>query len=228
MTIDPNARRAAAWGILLPAAVIMMLTMGTRQVSGLFVSPINTATGLGIVAVSFALAIGQFVWGLAQPIFGAAADRYGPVAIIVVGGILLAAGTALTPFMTTDWGLILSLGIMVAAGAGAGSFSILIGATAQRLPPERRSFAAGFINAGGSFGQFIFAPITERLIALAGWVNAMFVLAALSLMTLPLALKLRNRRQDTAPPGTGAGRRHARRSIGRRIERDCAHRLRRP
>ncbi|HZH07625.1 MAG TPA: MFS transporter [Lautropia sp.] len=205
MTVDQNARRVAVWGILLPAAAIMMLTMGTRQVSGLFVSPINTATGVGIIAVSFALAVGQFVWGVAQPVFGAAADRYGPVPIVIAGGLLLAAGTALTPLMTTDWGLIFSLGIMVAAGAGAGSFSILIGATAQRLPPERRSFGAGFINAGGSFGQFIFAPITERLIALAGWVNAMFVLAALSLLTLPLALKLRARKKgnDTGTATSG-------------------------
>ena len=78
MTVDQAAKRAAVWGILLPAAAIMMLTMGARQVSGLFVSPINTATGLGIVSISFALAIGQFVWGATQPIFGAAADRYGP------------------------------------------------------------------------------------------------------------------------------------------------------
>ena len=110
MTIDQNARRAAVWGMLLPAAAILMLTMGTRQVSGLFVSPINTATGLGIVSISFALAIGQFVWGVAQPVFGAAADRCGPVPIIILGGLLLALGTAITPFMTTDWGLIFSLG----------------------------------------------------------------------------------------------------------------------
>jgi MFS family permease len=199
VTIDQAAKRAAIWGVLLPAAAIMMLTMGTRQVSGLFVSPINTATGLGIVSISFALAIGQFVWGAAQPVFGAAADRYGPVPVIVFGGLLLAIGTAITPYMTSDWGLIFSMGILVAAGAGAGSFSILIGAAAQRLPPEKRSFGAGFVNAGGSFGQFVFAPVTERLIALAGWVNAMFVLAALSLLTLPLALKLRTRR---APPVT--------------------------
>ena len=199
MTVDQAAQRAAVWGILLPAAAIMMLTMGTRQVSGLFVSPINTATGLGIVSISFALAIGQFVWGAAQPLFGAAADRFGPVPVIVLGGLLLAFGTAITPFMESDWGLIFSMGILVAAGAGAGSFSILIGATAQRLPPERRSFGAGFVNAGGSFGQFLFAPITERLIALAGWVNAMFVLAAISLLTLPLALKLRARKRGAGP-----------------------------
>ncbi len=201
MTIDQAAKRAALWGVLVPAAAIMMLTMGTRQVSGLFVSPINTATGLGIVSISFALAIGQFVWGAAQPVFGAAADRYGPVPVIVAGGLMLAIGTAITPYMTSDWGLIFSMGILVAAGAGAGSFSILISAAAQRLPPERRSFGAGFVNAGGSFGQFVFAPVTERLIALAGWVNAMFVLAALSLLTLPLALKLRTRRAPSAASG---------------------------
>jgi len=201
VTIDQAAKRAAIWGVLLPAAAIMMLTMGTRQVSGLFVSPINTATGLGIVSISFALAIGQFVWGAAQPIFGAAADRYGPVPVIVAGGLMLAFGTAITPYMTSNWGLIFSMGILVAAGAGAGSFSILIGAAAQRLPPEKRSFGAGFVNAGGSFGQFVFAPVTERLIALAGWVNAMFVLAALSLLTLPLALKLRTRRANAVTSG---------------------------
>ncbi len=191
MTIDPRAGRIAIWGVLFPAAAIMMLTMGVRQVTGLFVSPINTATGLGIVSISFALAVGQFVWGAAQPLFGAAADRYGPVPIIVAGGLLLALGTAITPFMTTEWGLILSMGIMVAAGAGAGSFSILIAAAARGLPPERRSFGAGVVNAGGSFGQFVFAPVTERLIVLAGWVNAMLTLAVLMLATLPLAAMLR-------------------------------------
>src|SRR5690606_29230906 len=183
----------------------MMLTMGSRQVSGLFASPINTATGLGIVSISFALAVGQFVWGAAQPVFGAAADRFGPVPIIVAGGLLLAIGTAITPFMTSEWGLVLSMGIMVAAGAGAGSFSILIAAAARGLPPERRSFGAGVVNAGGSFGQFVFAPVTERLIALAGWVNAMFAAAARPPVARPLALVLRRGggAAASAPPPAG-------------------------
>ena len=57
------------------AAAILTITMGTRQSMGLFVSPLNSATGLGIVAISFAMAVGQFVWGASQPIFGAVADR---------------------------------------------------------------------------------------------------------------------------------------------------------
>lgn len=204
MNTNRSAASAAMWGLLLPAAAILMITMGSRQVSGLFVSPLNTATGVGVVGISFAFAVGQFVWGAAQPVFGALADRHGPVPVMIAGGVLLAFGTAITPSMSSQWGLVLSMGLLMAAGAGAGSFSILIGASASRLPPERRSFASGFINAGGSLGQFVFAPLTERLIALAGWVNAMYTLALVTLLTIPLALRLRDRRPAAAARTAGA------------------------
>jgi predicted MFS family arabinose efflux permease len=104
---------------------------------------------------------------------------------------MLAAGTALTPFMHTQGGLMLAMGVLSAAGAGAGSFSILIGAASQRLPAERRAFASGFINAGGSFGQFVFAPAVQAIISSAGWVVAMLSIAASALFTIPLAWQLR-------------------------------------
>lgn len=182
-----------AWHLILAAAAILMITMGARQTSGLFVSPINTSTQLGIVSISFALAVAQFVWGAAQALFGAIADKYGPLPVLIGGGVLLALGMALTPFMDSHWGLVLSWGVLGAAGAGAGSFSVLLGATAQRLPQQQRAFAAGFINAGGSFGQFVFAPLMQAIIASAGWVMAMFTMAATALLTIPLAWPLRKR-----------------------------------
>ncbi len=181
------------WMLLISAAMILAVTMGLRNALGLFVSPLNTSTGLGIVTVSFALAVGQFVWGAAQPIFGALADRAGSFRIITLGAVLLALGLATTPFMHTSLGLILFLGVVSAAGAGGGSFSILIGAAAQRLPAERRAFASGFINAGGSFGQFVFAPLAQALISAFGWITALLTLAAAALTTIPLALPLRDR-----------------------------------
>ena len=54
--------RRAYWILVLCASAILMITMGVRQSPGLFVSPLNTATGLGIVTISFALAVGQFVF----------------------------------------------------------------------------------------------------------------------------------------------------------------------
>ena len=188
----------ATWMLILAASTILMITMGARLTTGLFLSPINTSTGLGVASISFAMAVAQLMWGASQPVFGAIADKYGAARVIVIGGIMLAAGTAATPFVDSEWGLLLTMGILSAAGAGAGSFSILIGATAQRLPAERRAFASGFINAGGSFGQFVFAPLMGAIIAGAGWVMAMLTMAAATLLTIPLALGMRSKK--TAAP----------------------------
>ena len=67
----------SAWVVTLAAAAILMVTMGARQSLGLFVSPLNSSTGLGITTISFALAVGQLMWGAIQPLAGAVADRYG-------------------------------------------------------------------------------------------------------------------------------------------------------
>ncbi|MEQ6438247.1 MFS transporter [Comamonas sp. w2-DMI] len=179
------------WPLVLVAAAILMVTMGIRQSMGLFLSPLNTHTGLGIASISFAMAIAQLVWGAAQPLFGAAADRWGPGRVIVIGAVMLAAGSALTTQVSSQWGLIFTVGLLSAAGAGAGSFSILIGATAQRIPAERRSFAGGVINAGASMGQFIFAPLNQAVMSAFGWMSAMWTMAVLALSTAPMAWWLR-------------------------------------
>lgn len=181
----------------LAAAGILMITMGTRQSLGLFISPLDATTGLGIATISFALAIGQFSWGAIQPVAGAVADRYGPRAVLIGGILLLAVGSALTPFVTSGFGVTVTLGLLAAIGSGAGSFSVLIGAAAQRLPIEARGSASGVINAGGSFGQFIVAPIMQKLIQSVGWMGAMWAMAVMALAALPLVGKLTQGTHET-------------------------------
>jgi len=177
-------------GVTLLCGTIMMITMGSRQTLGLFLGPLNTSTGLGIATISLAMAIGQFVWGAVQPISGALADRYGPRPVLIGGLLILAAGSALTPLMDTGFGLMISIGLMAAMGSGSCSFSVLIGVASQRIPAQTRGSVSGFINAGGSLGQFVFAPITQRLIQALGWMGAMWSLALITLMAIPLANKL--------------------------------------
>src|SRR5258708_26161445 len=104
------------WLIVLLAAALLMVTMGARQSQGLFLSPLNTSTGLGIATISLAMAIGQFVWGAVQPIAGAIADRYGPGRVLVGGILLLALGSAITPFLTPSSDLIFSLVMLFSWG----------------------------------------------------------------------------------------------------------------
>jgi predicted MFS family arabinose efflux permease len=183
--------------------------MGSRQSMGLFLSPINTDTGLGVVTLSFALAVGQFVWGAVQPITGAIADRYGPGRVLAGGIVLLAAGTALTPFMTSAFGMTVALGVLVAAGAGACSFSVLIGAVSQYVPASSRGTASGVINAGSSLGQFVFAPVAQALIAAVGWMGALWSLAAITLASLPITRLMRRAPQPGVAASTGSGLRQA-------------------
>lgn len=185
-----NYSKNSVWALIIISAIIFAITMGVRQSLGLFIAPINSSLGLDIVSISFALAVGQFMWGLAQPIFGAIADKKGSLGVLIIGALMMCIGLVLTPFVKTDWGLVLTLGILSAAGAGAGSFSILIGATAKQMPVEKRAFAGGFINAGGSFGQFVFAPLAQSIINGFGWMYAMFTMAITTLFTIPLAYLL--------------------------------------
>ena len=185
-----SLRRPDVLIVTLAAAGILMITMGIRQSFGLFVSPLNTSTGMGIATISFALAIGQFTWGAIQPVAGAMADRFGPRLVLIAGLVIMALGCAMTTFVQGGFGLVVSLGLLSSTGAGAGSFSVLIGTAAQRLPAESRGAASGVINAGGSFGQFVFAPILQKLIQSMGWMGAMWSMALVTLAALPLVSRL--------------------------------------
>ncbi len=196
-TAGHNERRL--WLIVLAAAAVLMITMGMRMSLGLFVQPMVRDTALSITAISFAMAVTQLMWGVSQPITGALADRYGAWPVLWTGTLLLALGCVLVPLLPGTWGLTLTMGVMIAFGAGAGSFSILMSQVANKLPLRMRGTASGVVNAGGSFGQFVFAPLTQGLILLplTGWRGAWYVLAAISLMVLPIARWLT--RGDTKP-----------------------------
>ena len=206
-TNPANRSSEPSWFFLaLAAAALLMVTMGARQSQGLFLFPIAGSTGAGIATVSFAMAVGQFVWGAVQPVSGALADRFGAARVLVGGLLILALGCALTPLLTSSFGLVLTIGILTAVGSGAGSFSVLIGSLARRLPELHRGTAAGIITAGGSLGQFVFAPIAQTLISLWDWMGAMWSLGAITLVALPLVRPIGGRAAAGGTPvWTGQG-----------------------
>jgi len=186
--------------VLAAAGGIFALTMGTRQTMGLFVSPLNTATGLGMGSIGLAFAFGQLWWGLTQPFAGAMADRVGAGRVLFAGTVLVALGTIITPFMTSTTGLILAVGVLAAGGAGMAGPAVLMAAATRLVPQERRGLATGVINAGGSFGQFLMAPLAAALMGAFGWSAAMQILGVLVLLALPAAFVLRGQ-----PGHHGAG-----------------------
>ncbi|NUZ05247.1 MFS transporter [Piscinibacter koreensis] len=212
-----SRRRMAFWLVLLAAAGTFAVTMGARQSMGLFIGALNTSTGLGLAAISLAFGFGQLWWGLTQPFAGMVADRWGSGRVIVVGVLMVALGTALVPFASTTWGLVLVIGVLAAGGAGLAGVSVLMAATSRLVAPERRGIASGIVNAGGSFGQFVFAPIATGVMAIGGWVASLQTLALVTLLALPAAWVLRGTaRSDAKLAGAAAPRAEpVRQALGR-------------
>lgn len=183
-------RQPAILWIVLTAGGIIAITQGIRLSLGLFVGPMNTSSGWGITAISLALALGQLVWGLFQPVAGAVADRWGARPVLVAGIVVMAAGAAVAAAATSVSMMVLALGVLIAAGSGTSSFSVLMGAAARKLTDASRSAASSLINACGSLGQFVFAPMTQGLIQSVGWASAMAAMSAITLCALPLIFQL--------------------------------------
>ncbi len=196
--------------VLLAAGGVFALTMGARQSMGLFLGTLNTHTGLGLASISLAFAFGQLWWGLTQPFAGMVADRLGAGRVLVAGILLVALGTAMVPFMTSTGGLVLAIGVIAAGGAGMAGPSVLMAATTRLIAPAKRAMATGIVNAGGSFGQFLFVPIAQGITAAASWVVALQSMAALVLLALPAAWVLRGASvQAAGGSATGPAATHA-------------------
>src|SRR5215831_21246051 len=197
---SPRASRWSVpiWLVLLAAGGVFAVTMGARQSMGLFLGVLNSTTGLGLASISLAFGVGQLWWGLTQPVAGIVADRYGAGHVLLVGLALVCIGTALVPLMTTTLGLVVAIGVLAAGGAGLAGPSVLLAATARLVPPAKRGIATGVVNAGGSFGQFIFVPIAQGITAIAGWAVAIQSMAAIVLLALPSAWILRGSANQAA------------------------------
>jgi predicted MFS family arabinose efflux permease len=184
--------------VLVCAGIILTLALGTRQTFGLFLQPMSADLGWGRGHYSFALALSNLVWGLAQPFFGAWADKRGAARVVATSGLLYAVGLALMPFSNTPMLLNLSAGLLIGLGLSGVSFGVILGVVGRAFPAQRRSFALGIASSGGSFGQFLMLPLGQLLISSFGWQVALLALAGIILATMPLAVAMMEARQPTA------------------------------
>jgi MFS family permease len=131
--------------IAVGAGILIISTaMGIRQTFGLFVHPVEAHQIATIGEISFALAIQNLTWGIAQPLAGGLSDRYGP------GVVLGVAGTALYPNGVM---LIGGFGILVGLGQAGMTFAVVISAVSKAATPARRAMAVAI--AAAPFGFII-------------------------------------------------------------------------
>lgn len=211
MNLSPRSK-----AILICGAAILSVSLGVRHAFGLFLQPIILEHGWGREVFAFAVAVQNLVWGIAQPFAGLVADRRGAGPVILVGGLLFAAGVGLMAVAGSAPTFVIAAGVLVGLGLSGVTMPVVFGAISRAMAPEKRSMAFGIAMAVGSIGQFVLLPGTLALIDGFGWAHALLVLSVLSGVILPLSFVLReDRGGQVGHTGPRAGD-AARRALGDR------------
>ena len=176
--------------VIVTGCLVAMVNFGVRSSFGLFTAPVSLTHEWPREIFSFAMALQNLLWGIATPITGAIADRYGAARVLMAGAVFYAIGTVMMALAPTPMLFHIGGGFLVGIGIAASSFGIVMAALGRIVPPERRSWAFGIAAASGSLGQFIFAPLGAALISAYGWQAALYVLAACTLLIIIFAIPL--------------------------------------
>jgi predicted MFS family arabinose efflux permease len=190
--------------VLIACGVICAaLAMGLRQSFGLFLAPMTAAHAWSASGFAFAIALQVLINGFTQPVWGQIADRYGARRVIMSGALLQLVG--ITGMALSD-GLgmfTFFAGIVMGFAVSAAGMPVIMASLTRLLPEAQRGRATGLGTAGSSFGQFLVVPLVQFGIAGFGWYTALLLVAAASLLMIPLALPLNDR--PAAPvPGAAA------------------------
>jgi predicted MFS family arabinose efflux permease len=177
--------------VLVCGALIVTLSMGIRHGFGLWLQPITMDRGWSRETFAFALAVQNLAWGLAGPLAGMWADRFGAFRVLVVGSVLYALGLAVMASATSGAGFLGGTGLLLGMAQAGTTYAVIYGVIARNVTAEKRSWAMGVTAAAGSFGQFLMVPVENWLIAGTGWQNALFVLSLAALLIIPLAFGLK-------------------------------------
>jgi MFS family permease len=181
--------------ILIAGGLLVTISMGIRHGFGLFNLSITQNNGWGRETFAFAMALQNLIWGLSQPLFGGLSDRVGSFKIMLLGGLLYAAGLAGMALSSSSFWFIVSAGALIGIAQSCTTYTIIYGTIGRNCTSENRVGAMGIVAAMGSFGQFLMIPVEQTLITYLGSATALFALAALAMLMLPLAYFLKEHKE---------------------------------
>src|SRR5262245_55632052 len=184
------------WVVVLAAGLIVAIAMGLRQVMGLYLPPVTATLGIGVEPFSTSMAVANLIWGIGAVFAGMIADRYGAGRVVVAGTLATIAGFYVMYAARTPFDLMLS-GVLFGIGVSGTGITALVGAAGRAAPPDKRTAAIASLGMASGIGGFVAFPYTHLLMDLTGWQTSLLLLAATTVLVLPLAWPLSGK--PTAP-----------------------------
>ena len=167
---------------------LYMVSGGIRSNFGIIVQALADRTGVSYADVSFAVAVGQLMYGVTQPIFGIVAMKKSNGFVLVLGTLMMAAGLLLTTLARSVVVLVVTVALLFFTGTGAVCFGIIMGAISPVLGERRASAASGILNASSGIGGSLLSPLMQALQASLGIGKLLVILSVSVLVLLPICL----------------------------------------
>jgi MFS family permease len=167
------------------------MAYGAQFSFGVFFSALIEEFGWSRGALSGAFALYAFGYSGLAVVSGHLTDRWGPRAVIAVGGAFLGAGWIAMSATSAIWHPYVFYGVVAAIGMSTAN--VPCSATVARWFVRRRGFATGLATAGGSLGAFCLPPLAQILVSGVGWRRAYVIFGAAILLSLNLLAPLMKR-----------------------------------
>src|SRR5262249_38574726 len=161
------------------------LSMGFRQVFGLFLLPVTADLDMTRQAFGLVVGLQNLLWGLTQPVAGLLADRFGAARVVAAGGALYVAGLALASASTEATAFALAVGVLIGLAQSGTAHAVVLGCIGRAAAQHMRSLALGIASTAGWVVMFTVVPLPQGLIAPLQWSAAFVALASLALL-MPL------------------------------------------
>ena len=130
--------------IIVAGCVLYAFSGGIRSCFGIMVQALADRNALTYADVSFAVAVGQLMYGATQPFFGILALKKSNGFVLTLGTLMMAVGLALTPMAHSTAALTITIGLLFFSGTGAVCFGIIMG-TISPVLGERREIGRAHV-----------------------------------------------------------------------------------
>ncbi|HLF76252.1 MAG TPA: MFS transporter [Dehalococcoidia bacterium] len=209
MTVEATPARKArffyGWWVVFASATIVFFTGGTFFYGfGALIHPLEAEFGWSRAAISAAFSLRTEVGGVAAPAVGYLTDRIGARKMITGGVVIVAIGFVLLSQVES---LAVFYASIVVIAVGISSSSTATGSVAiAHWFSRRRGLALGMLTIGGGVSGATVLILTG-LIDWLGWRDALLACGIAQLViSLPLAISIRNCPEDMGLRPDGAER----------------------
>jgi MFS family permease len=163
----------------------LLAAAGLRSTPGVLMVPWENAFGWSRSSISFAAAMGIFLFGITGPFAAAAMQRFGIRATMLTALAMMSLSTAASLLMTQSWQLVVTWGLI--SGIGSGCITNVLSATiVNRWFVTNRGPVMGLFAASTSTGTLIFIPVLAALAEAQGWQPVVAVVAIVIALLIPV------------------------------------------